>query len=235
MQKQFQAPASPSPHPERKFGSPHPGLAGRRQRPARADEATQVAQPLRPPSPAARGDPHPSSTWTSRSSPGARSWLGGGSGRRGSGTRSWCPRRPRTARRQLPGNFLAGEAAATSPARLCVPRAAARAPSAALPAAAAPPAHSGRAVTWPGRPPSQAGQEAPPPETPPPARPSAAVPGRGGRGHPGASGRGLCGTPAAPGGGHRAPRAASVRSSGPRVNRAGAGVGFLRQALGGWK
>lgn len=35
--RKFQAPPSPSPHPERKFGSPHPGLAGRRQRPARAD------------------------------------------------------------------------------------------------------------------------------------------------------------------------------------------------------
>ncbi|XP_045321127.1 formin-like protein 5 isoform X2 [Leopardus geoffroyi] len=122
--------------------------------------------------------------------------------------------RPRTARGQLLGNFLAGEAAATSPGRALGP--ALRAPRS---PPAPPPLRQrtlGRAVTWPGRQPCRASQEAPPPEIPPPSRPSAAAPG------PPARDLGRATAPLPPPG---APSSASrVYNSGARVDGGGGGA-----------
>lgn len=188
MRRQSQAPPGRSPHPERKFSSPPP-RACRQAAPAGA----QAAQALPPPPHSPPPTPHPvAHLRPGRPSPEqhldlqifprskimARRWL------RSPRIRNtfMVPRAggphpcPRTARGQLLGNFLAGEAAATSPGRALGP--ALRAPRS--PPAPPPPLRQrtlGRAVTWPGRQPCRASQEAPPPEIPPPSRPSAAAPG----------------------------------------------------------
>lgn len=162
----FQLPQAEVPTLNRHSGAP-------RQAPLPQRRAGTSAPGPTPPAP---GAPHPCSTWTSRSSPEARSWPGGGSGRRGYGTRSWSG--PRAANswetfwraRRLPRP----RPRALGPAPLPAP------PSSALPGAAAPPARSrpGGDVARPAAAPGS--QEAAPPEIPrsrPPSSPAPRLPG----------------------------------------------------------
>lgn len=114
----------------------------------------------------------------------------------------------RPALSQLLGNFLAGEAAATSPAPASGSRAPARAPELRAPARAQPLRQRalGEAVTWPSLPPCQGARKRRRPRSRDPAsRPSPAprLPGRGGAApraggfRPGPASRGLGPPPAA--------------------------------------
>lgn len=139
-----------------------------------------------------RGAPHPCSTWTSTSSPGAGSWPGGGSGRRGFETRSCSSPRPCARAQPTPGKLSGGRGAATSPARPVGPaRPCPRLRAPLRPGAAAPPARSQPGGDVAGPAVAHRSQEAPPAEVPPQAHSGASLRGgRGGLARLGASGPG---------------------------------------------